>query len=243
MEYFAQTDIGKVRTKNQDQATITANTNDQVLAIVCDGMGGHKAGEIASRVVVDHITNSFHAYPTFSNEEKVKQWLQETILQVNEIILKMAQTSPNLEGMGTTVVMAIIMKDMAYICHVGDSRAYLFDGELIQITKDHSLVNALIDQGAITEEEARHHSQKSVLLQAVGASETIKPTLQEFEIKDKVLLLCSDGLYNSLSKQEIQEILNTDQKIMDKVSNLIEHANQNGGPDNIGIALIDMKGR
>ena len=244
MEYFAQTDIGKMRSKNQDQAVISVNSKDQVLAIVCDGMGGHKAGEIASRVMADHIVSNFRIYPSFSSGEEIEQWILETIFQANEIILKMAQTSENLEGMGTTVVLAVIDEDEAYICHVGDSRAYVLkDGKLKQITKDHSLVNALIDQGAITEEEAKHHSQKNVLLQAIGATLGIKPSMQRVDIKDQLLLLCSDGLYNSLDDKEIATILNSEEKITDKVSQLIDNANQSGGLDNIGIAVVDRKGR
>lgn len=244
MEYFAQTDIGKMRSKNQDQAVISVNSKDQVLAIVCDGMGGHKAGEIASRVMADHIVSNFRIYPSFSSGEEIEQWILETIFQANEIILKMAQTSENLEGMGTTVVLAVIDEDEAYICHVGDSRAYVLkDGELKQITKDHSLVNALIDQGAITVEEAKHHSQKNVLLQAIGATLGIKPSMQRVDIKDQLLLLCSDGLYNSLDDIEIAAILNSEEKITDKVSQLIDSANQSGGLDNIGIAVVDRKGR
>lgn len=243
MNYWAKTDIGKIRQKNQDQAVVIANTKNQVLAAVCDGMGGHKAGEIASRIVMDHIVSCFKVNPAFLNEEEVKTWIFETILQSNMIVKKMAKGNKDHEGMGTTVVLAILMEDTLYISHVGDSRAYICDSQqLVQITKDHTLVNALIDQGAINQEEAKNHSQKNVLLQAIGASEDVKPSFYSLDFQGKTLLLCSDGLYNSIDETTIFDILKEEMKVNDKVQTLIDFANQHGGHDNIAVSIIESGG-
>lgn len=242
MNYYAKTDIGKVRNKNQDQATVIANVKDQVIAIVCDGMGGHRAGEIASRVVMDQFVNCFDCIPPFDNVEELKKWLDETISEADTIVKRMAMQNIEHHGMGTTIVVAILMNNMLYISHVGDSRAYILkDDQLKQLTKDHTLVNELVDRGAISKEDAKTHSQKNVLTQAIGADTVLKPSLIELEFADSLLLLCSDGLYNCLSEDEIKEILKKDTKVAQKVTELIDRANENGGRDNIGVAIIDNR--
>lgn len=243
MNYYAKTDIGKVRSKNQDQAAVNANTKDQVIALVCDGMGGHRSGEIASRVVMDHFMSCFGIIPPFDNSDELKKWLQETIVECDQIVKKMAMQNIEHQGMGTTIVVAIYMDNKLYISHVGDSRAYILkNNQLSQITKDHTLVNELVDRGAISEQEAKHHMKKNVLTQAIGAQTELKPSLIEMDFDDGILLLCSDGLYNCLDDEKIKEILLKDTKVMEKVIELIDQANENGGRDNIGIAIIDNQG-
>lgn len=243
MNYFAKTDIGQMRQKNQDQASVAVNKKNQLLAVVCDGMGGHKSGEIASRLVMDHIMGCFKSNPAFLNEGEVKLWILETIMQSNTIVKKMAHGNKEHEGMGTTVVLAIVMENTLYVSHVGDSRAYLCDEkEIVQVTKDHTLVNALIDQGAITKEEAKNHSQKNVLLQAVGASDEVLPSFYSADFTNKTLLLCSDGLYNTVEETKIFDILNEKMSVNQKVAKLIDHANSQGGQDNIAVSLIESGG-
>lgn len=243
MNYYAKTDIGKVRNKNQDQAAVNANIKDQVIAVVCDGMGGHRSGEIASRVVMDHVLSCFDIIPPFDTPEELKKWLQETIVECDQIVKRMAMQNVEHQGMGTTIVVAIFMDNRLYISHVGDSRAYVLkDGQLKQITKDHTLVNELVDRGAITPESAKHHVQKNVLTQAVGAPTELKPSLIEMDFEDGLLMLCSDGLYNCLENEAIKEILLKDTKVVEKVIELIDQANENGGNDNIGVAIIDNQG-
>lgn len=242
MNYYAKTDIGKVRNKNQDQATVIANVKDQIIAIVCDGMGGHRAGEIASRVVMDQFVTCFDCIPPFDNADELKKWIEETLRESDAIVKRMALHNSDHHGMGTTIVVAILMDDMLYISHVGDSRAYLFkDNQLSQITTDHTLVNELVNRGAITLEEAKNHSQKNVLTQAIGADTTLNPSLIELDFADSLLLLCSDGLYNCLNEDEIKDVLSKDTKVTQKVTELIDRANENGGRDNIGVAIIDNR--
>lgn len=240
MEYFALTDIGKVRNKNQDQAVAAINGKDQILGLVCDGMGGHKAGEIASHVVEDHILTCFRGIPPFIDEEEVQNWLTDTILEAHQIVKRMANMDENTKGMGTTVAIAVVMDDLVYTCHVGDSRIYLYDANgLQQITKDHTLVNELIERGAISKEQGKNHRQKNILMQAIGAEMNIVPDMNKAELNGRNILICSDGLYNNLSDEEILSILNKEDQVKNKVHQLIDQANEHGGSDNIAVVLIE----
>lgn len=240
MEYFALTDIGKVRNKNQDQAVVAINGKDQVLGLVCDGMGGHKAGEIASHVVEDHVLTCFRGNPPFIDDEEVENWLMDTVLEAHQIVKRMANMNEDTKGMGTTIAVAVVIEDYVYICHVGDSRIYLYNSNsLEQITKDHTLVNELIDRGAISVEEGKNHRQKNVLMQAIGVDMNIVPDINKVELNGRNVLICSDGLYNSLSDKEILEVLYKDDLVDHKVHELIEQANEQGGSDNIAVVLIE----
>ena len=243
MNYYAKTDIGKVRSKNQDQAAVIVNTKDQIVAVVCDGMGGHRSGEIASRVVIEHVVSCFNCIPPFDNVDEVKKWIKETIIEADIIVKKTAMQNIEHRGMGTTIVVAVFMDNMLYISHVGDSRAYVLNNDnLIQVTRDHTLVNELIKRGVISEEEGKNHSQKHVLMQAIGADTKIEPSLIELDFVNSLLLLCSDGLYNSLDENKIIEVLKKDIKVPYMVDELIDFANENGGYDNIAVAIIDNRG-
>lgn len=240
MEYFALTDIGKVRNKNQDQAVAAINGKDQILGLVCDGMGGHKAGEIASHVVEDHILTCFRGIPPFIDEEEVQNWLTDTILEAHQIVKRMANMDEDTKGMGTTVAIAVVMDDLVYTCHVGDSRIYLYDANgLQQITKDHTLVNELIERGAISKEQGKNHRQKNILMQAIGAEMNIVPDMNKAELNGRNILICSDGLYNNLSDEEILSILKKEDQVKNKVHQLIDQANEHGGSDNIAVVLIE----
>lgn len=244
MEYYAMSDIGRLRNKNQDQAVVVANTKNQILAVVCDGMGGHKAGEIASRVVIEHVVSCFKVNPPFLNESEVTKWISETIEQADMIVKKMSKISEEHQGMGTTIVLGILIDNRVYVGHVGDSRAYVYcDDVLTQITKDHTLVNALIEQGVITKEEGVNHAQKNVLLQAVGANGDINPSLYHADLEKGSLLLCSDGLYNLISESDMQEILKKQENLKDIAQELINKANENGGQDNIAVAIVRIGGK
>ncbi|MGN1181666.1 MAG: Stp1/IreP family PP2C-type Ser/Thr phosphatase [Faecalibacillus sp.] len=240
MEYFAATDIGKIREKNQDQAVTAINIKDQVLGLVCDGMGGHKAGEIASHVVESHVLTCFKGNPPFIDDEEVENWLIDTVLEAHQIVKRMANMDEDTKGMGTTVAIAVVCKDDVYVCHVGDSRIYLYDNnKLEQITKDHTLVNELIERGAISVEEGRHHRQKNVLMQAIGVDMDIAPDIKKMNRQGRNVLICSDGLYNNLSDEEILSILRQTYQVKDKVKHLIRAANDHGGSDNIAVVLIE----
>lgn len=188
------------------------------------------------------MISCFNCIPPFDNDSEVKKWLMETINEADIIVKKMAMQNIEHNGMGTTIVVAVFMNDMLYISHVGDSRAYILkNAKLVQVTKDHTLVNELIERGAISEEEGKNHSQKHVLMQAIGAETNLNPSLIELEFADSLLLLCSDGLYNSLDETMIVEVLSKDLKVPKMVDELIDLANEHGGYDNIAVAIIDNR--
>ena len=159
----------------------------------------------------------------------------------NETILKTADKFPDLNGMGTTIVLAFAFKDNALIAHLGDSRAYSYsEGKFVQLTEDHSLVNELVKMGQITKEQAKHHPQKNIITQALGVSSTIDPEVKEIKLDDDdIILLCTDGLTNSLSDPQIQQVLATKElSLKERCNKLISEANRLGGGDNITVCLI-----
>lgn len=240
MEYFALTDIGKVRNKNQDQAVAAINGKNQILGLVCDGMGGHKAGEIASHVVEDHVLTCFRGIPPFIDEEEVENWLMDTVLEAHQIVKRMANMDEDTKGMGTTAAIAVVMDEQVYTCHVGDSRIYLYNENGIeQLTRDHTLVNELIERGAISKEQGKNHRQKNILMQAIGADMDIVPEMNKVDLNGRNVLICSDGLYNNLSEQDMIKILRKKDMIKNKVHELINQANEQGGSDNIAVVLIE----
>lgn len=227
-KFGAMSDVGKVRSNNEDSYKI-----GQSYAIVADGMGGHKKGEVASKMAVDIISD-------FVTEKKCGP--VQAIEAANKEIYKKSSKA-EFAGMGTTTVMCIIEADKALIANVGDSRGYLFrKGELKQITKDHSLVQKLIDDGEITEEEAEMRADKSVILRAVGADKDIKVDVFENDISEgDIILLCTDGLTNCVEKEEIMKTLTRDISIQKKAEELVKNANKNGGFDNITAVLLEFR--
>lgn len=235
--------IGRIRKSNQDFVKVFKNKSEVTLAIVCDGMGGHQGGDVASTMAVSHLGHNF-AVTDFKEPALARKWLEVQLKTENETILKTADRFSDLNGMGTTVVLAIVFAEQALIAHLGDSRAYSYaEGQFKQLTEDHSLVNELVKMGQITKEQAKHHPQKNIITQALGVSSTIDPeyTLIDFK-KGNLLLLCTDGLTNSLNEPQIQQILATrDLSLADRCKKLINEANRLGGGDNITVCLVTNK--
>lgn len=232
--------IGRIRESNQDFVQIFKNKSDVTLAIVCDGMGGHQGGDVASTMAVSHLGHNFKT-TDFKEPSLARKWIDVQLKSENETILKTADRFPDLNGMGTTIVLAFAFKNSALIAHLGDSRAYNYgDGKFTQLTEDHSLVNELVKMGQITKEQAKHHPQKNIITQALGVSSTIDPEFCDINFHDNdILLLCTDGLTNSLSDPQIQQILATrDLSLQDRCNKLINEANRLGGGDNITVCLI-----
>ena len=226
-EFGAKSDVGKIRANNEDSYKIAQN-----FAIVADGMGGHQKGEVASALAVEIISD-------FISDKKCS--VVQAIDASNKEIYKKSQKKEFL-GMGTTVVMCLMENDKAIFANVGDSRGYMFSqGKLEQVTKDHSLVQKLIDDGEITEAEAEKREDKSVILRAVGADKDV--TVDVFEkdvVSGDVIMLCSDGLSNSVKNDEIALILNGEDSLQKKAERLVETANKNGGYDNITVVLLKI---
>ena len=241
MEIGVKTDVGKIRDNNQD-AYYISQKGDSFLFIIADGMGGHKAGEIASKMAIDIISNSLESLLTDSTvgDKEIQDKIRSSIYEANDKIYRKSMEDEKFSGMGTTVTLAYAMDRNIFIGHAGDSRAYLFrDGILSQITKDHSLVEELIRNGSISVEEAKHHPQRNIITRAVGTSKEIKADLMvESKNKDDILLLCTDGLTNMLDDDEIKDSLIINKDIQKACEELIKLSNDKGGFDNITILAV-----
>ena len=239
MQIYANTDKGKVRSINQDAFFIDTLSVNTAVAIVCDGMGGANAGDIASKTAVDiiskYIKNSYS--PTMTSDQ-ITRLIGNAVASANIEIYSMSQRDEKYSGMGTTVVTAIVRDKEVIICNVGDSRAYLINDEIIQITKDHSMVQSLVESGKISPEEARVHPEKNVITRALGVESNVLVDSYVLELQqNEKLLLCTDGLSNYTDGTDIVNIVNNI-NLKDVPDLLIEKANQGGGRDNITAAVI-----
>ena len=241
ISYFL-TDTGRIRTHNEDSVTIVKNKKGEMLACVADGVGGHKAGEIASQIAINTITEAFKE--TFKDLDKLSaiNWLRQATTEVNNKIFSFVDKHEEAKGMGTTLVCALITKDYILIGNVGDSSGFAVKKEkLYKITYDHTLVNLLLKAGEITEEEAKNHPKKNVLMKALGTNNPIEIDIFDCDLDVDGILLASDGLTNMLDKEKIMTVLNSNEPIQDKVIKLIAKANNRGGTDNISVAYVDFK--
>ena len=240
MKTFYLTDAGKVRSHNEDSVTILKNQNDEYLLIVCDGMGGHRAGEVASSMVVTHMGKRFNDLASVGTEADAVNWMNDNINEVNKNIKEYADNNPESKGMGTTVVMALLTKDFLIFGNIGDSSGFAIkDGKLHKVTHDHTLVNLLVEAGDLTEEEAKYHPKKNVLMKALGSGEVAELDIFDVDTRAEGILLCSDGLTNMLTNEQIEKVLNDDTlEIDEKVTKLIRKCNARGGTDNISIAYL-----
>ena len=243
MEVYFQSDVGKRRKSNQDYTATFTNQKNQLLALLADGMGGHQAGDIASRQAVEEIGIAWEA-TTIDDSEKAVQWFLQHIQQANQRIIEKGQSQPTLSGMGTTLEVVTILDNHLALAHVGDSRIYLFrEQRLIALTEDHSLVNALLKSGEITQEMAENHPRKNIITRSLGMPGSLEVDVAIHKIEDHdQLLLCSDGLTNMVSEPKITQILLEAASLQDASQRLIEEANAKGGLDNITVLLIDVGG-
>ena len=236
MKTFSMTDIGRKREINQDYVFATDETigNLPNLLVVADGMGGHRAGDFASRftveVLAEEVQNSKETHP--------EQILGNAIQTANERLMEEAAKDSRLEGMGTTLVAATILDHVLYFANVVDSRLYLINKEIRQLSKDHSMVEEMVRLGGLTEEEAKHHPDKNIITRAMGVKDKVEPDFFEYRLKGgDTILMCSDGLTNMVDDDEIFQIVKSARDIVEAVETLIQRANENGGSDNIGIVL------
>lgn len=239
MRIFAETDKGKVRSINQDAFALNTLSDGAALAIVCDGMGGANAGDVASKTAVDIILQYILAsYTPTMNSEAVIKLINNAIASANFEIYDLSLKDENLKGMGTTAVVAVVRENVALICNIGDSRAYLFDNELKQITRDHSVVQSLVESGKLSPEQARVHPEKNVITRALGVEKSVLPDSYTVDFNENSkILLCTDGMSNFVSENRIFEILKNNN--IEKITGLlIEEANRGGGKDNITVAVV-----
>ena len=240
MNYYYLTDPGKMRDHNEDNVIIVKNESNEILMAVADGMGGHRAGEVASSMVVTHIGKRFSNLSTIGSKMDAVKWLKENVDEVNASILKYGEEHPESMGLGTTVVMALLTKDFLIFVNIGDSSGYVLKNKVLhKITKEHTLVNFLVETGELTPEEAINHPKKNVLMKALGVSE--KQELDIFDVDPNVdaILLVTDGLTNMLTMDQVEKVLNDEElKYEDKLIKLIRKCNARGGTDNISIAYL-----
>ncbi len=243
MKYYGMTDIGMRRKENQDTVYIPTKDSEVKLFIVADGMGGANAGGVASKMAIEYVKEEIlSGYKEIGEDrEKIEELLRKAIVGANKYVYNKSKNNEEYAGMGTTISVALIIKHKVYIGHIGDSRIYRIRKQVIrQLTKDHSYVQTLVQNGTITRAEAENHPQKNVLMKALGCEENIEPDiLVKGFLKDDVLLMCSDGLTNMISVSDIyEEIINNKKDIESTCNNLISHSKMNGGYDNISVILI-----
>lgn len=242
MKIYAETDIGIVRSMNQDAYYISEENDNYKLCILADGMGGYTGGEIASRLAC--LSSAEYIKENFNSE---KQQPKEVIIEIikkameyaNQTVYAKSKESVDLEQMGTTLEVCLIYNNRVFIGHIGDSRIYRLRQNIMRkLTTDHSYVQKLVKDGKITKEEAIHHPKKNMLMKALGCEEQIEPDVmvKGFNSGD-IILICSDGLTNMISEQQIYNIINNDTQ--NATSNLIKKAKELGGYDNITVVIIE----
>lgn len=240
MTSFASSDIGKAREINQDYYSIPKPEDNLQLFILADGMGGYNGGEVASSLATtsakSYIENNFDKIE--KSKEAILEMIKNAIEYANMVVFEKSKQEPNLEGMGTTLDICFIYNNKVYIGHVGDSRVYRIRGEIIRkLTKDHSYVQQLVEDGKITREEAEHHPKKNMLLKALGCTAYVEPDLRARNMENgDILLMCSDGLTNMVEEKEIYRVVKENPETATKV--LVNLANEAGGYDNITVVII-----
>jgi serine/threonine protein phosphatase PrpC len=240
LKAFSITDIGEKRRINQDYVFCEVNAigNLPNLFIVADGMGGHNAGDYASRFCVEffteHIRNSDITSPI--------ALIEEAITVTNDKLYEKSKQQADYEGMGTTFVAATICDNVMYVANIGDSRLYVISNEIIQITEDHSLVQAMVKTGELDKDEAKSHPNKNIITRALGTNETAQPDFFEVELDEgDIVLLCSDGLTNMLNDETIEKIIRENADNLQAATEiLVKQANENGGKDNITVIIVKV---
>jgi len=242
MSSYYLTDPGKVRTHNEDSVVVLKNISGETLMIVADGMGGHRSGEVASSIVVSHIGKKFSKLESLGTKEEAKEWLSNVVSESNVLIYKYTLENPESMGMGTTVVISVLTDEYLLFGNIGDSGGYVLkNNKLHKITVDHTLVNLLVKSGELTEEEAKEHPRRNVLMRALGTNSTVDMDIFDVELDVDGIFLCSDGLTNMLTDEQINRVLLEDTHVEDRVRKLIVKCNNRGGTDNISIAFLEKK--
>ena len=240
MEVFSKTDIGLVRKENQDSSAYGIISSDCVWAVICDGMGGARGGKTASSIAVNRITERINSdYKESFGAEEISDMLISAVNDANLAIYRAAVDDPELAGMGTTCELMFVRGNTAHVAHVGDSRAYsVRDGKILQITEDHSLVQEMVRRGELTPDQAMRHPNKNLITRALGVAIDVHIDYIEAEFNEgDVLLICSDGLSNYVSKADIVRTVRENKGEL-MISTMVEIAKRHGGHDNITVTVI-----
>ena len=239
IDYFGKSDKGRVRKTNEDFFACERIGNSEYLFVVADGMGGHRAGDVASRLGTQYFIRYYKKFR--KKKYPIIEAMNQALEKANDAILDKASSDPGKRGMGTTFSAVALAEMKAYYVHVGDSRIYLLRGEEIrQLTTDHTFVGKMLEEGRITEEEAREHPQKNILYMSLGARKTFEPEIKNQEVQeDDIFIMCSDGLNNMVSNAVMKEYIRA-YSTRQAVEELVKLANENGGSDNITIQVIQV---
>ena len=244
MEVFGQTDVGCLRVVNQDAFAARVFPNDLAMAVVCDGMGGAKSGEIASEIALESVTSDMaDALSSDRLPIDVEDVVAAAVAKAGAAVVKRAAADPECEGMGTTLVAAVVLLGSdAIIANVGDSRGYhISEGSILRVTRDHSVVEDMVARGEITFEQARHHPSRNLITRVLGSPNGDKADVFPLNVtRGDYLLLCSDGLSNILSSDEILELTLGGERPEDSCEKLISMALERGAPDNVTVAIIKI---
>lgn len=238
MKLYAMTDVGRKREVNQDYVFVTDKPIGPFpnLLVVADGMGGHKAGDFASKYTVKVLREELEK----TSLKKPEEILRSVVAIANNKLIQIADTDVKLEGMGTTLVAATVIGNTLYFSNVGDSRLYLINNKIRQLSKDHSLVEEMVRLGGIKAEEAKYHPDKNIITRAMGVKEDVEADIYEFRLhRGDLILMCTDGLSNMVEDEDMFDIVKSARDIVEAVLMLIEKANSNGGRDNIGVVMAE----
>lgn len=237
---FAKTDIGKARELNQDYYYTSSPDDELKLYILADGMGGYKGGEVASKLSTEAVKQYIydHFFETNKQRDEILELVRNSAIYANKVVYEKSKEVEELEGMGTTLEICLIYNNKAYIGHIGDSRIYRIRNNVMRkLTKDHSYVQKLVEDGKITREEANTHPKKNMLIKALGCMPYVEPDIRARNIeKGDILMMCSDGLTNMVDEEEIYKIIQKDPQ--NAAEELVKEANRLGGYDNITVVII-----
>lgn len=241
MKLIAKTDIGLIRSTNEDTFTIKIKDDDNFLAFACDGMGGHLGGAFAASKTVDFLNEAFDKLDPKNPPKNIGVWLFETLQDANTFIFDKSQEDENLKNMGTTVTGVVMINKEIYYAHIGDSRIYLYTtNNLEQITTDHTYVNTLLLNGLISYKSAAKHPKRHVLTNALGIKKNVSVDIGQIRLKDEEnILICTDGLHTMLDNKKLLKALNEPLNTQEKVDSLVEKALNAGGSDNITLILVE----
>jgi protein phosphatase len=236
MKLYAMTDVGRKREVNQDYVFVSDEPIGPFpnLLVVADGMGGHKAGDFASKFAVKTLVEELRNTPL----DKPREILKNLMSIVNKKLIEAASADIKLDGMGTTLVVATVVANTLYFANVGDSRLYVLSDKIRQLSKDHSLVEEMVRLGGIKAEEAKNHPDKNIITRAIGVKEEVEADVYEYRLKrGDFILMCTDGLSNMVEDEDMFDIVKCSRDVVEAVQMLVDRANENGGKDNIGVVL------
>ncbi|GIQ67692.1 Stp1/IreP family PP2C-type Ser/Thr phosphatase [Xylanibacillus composti] len=240
MKAVNKTDVGKVRQINEDSSWVNTDWNGLTLAIVADGMGGHKAGDVASQMAISVLQEQLLEISRDTSTEQCEDFLRTAIHAANHKLYELASSNPAYSGMGTTIAVVLANSEWLLAAHIGDSRIYLCTEQaVLQLTEDHSLVNELVKSGQITAEEAATHPRRNILTKAMGTDPFVDPDVRLHDWKaGDLLLICSDGLTSMVGEDRISEFVRNTDSLEQKADRLVESALEAGGDDNVTVVLL-----